>query len=88
MADSGDPSLTSTLVTLGAIAGFLWGGTAGSEDPALGFWTGAITGMILGMAGGWIVGRVLSAALQVIAILLELALIGLRIYLRFSAIGY
>lgn len=91
MADSDDsdgPTLTGALVTLGGIAGFLWGGTVGSEDPDSGFWAGAIVGTFMGLVGGFWVGRFLSAVFQVVFALLSLALTILRIYLRFSSIGY
>lgn len=67
------------VATIGAIAGFLWGGAIGYEDAEMGFWTGALTGMIMGGVGGKFAGMALNAAIQILLVLLGLFLIVLRI---------
>lgn len=79
MAKSAAEDFSNGLAGIGAFAGFLWGGAIGYEDIDIGFWSGAITGMLMGAVGGKILGVAVNVALQVLFVVLGLALIGLRL---------
>ena len=81
MAEKGQTSFSDALAGLGGLAGFLWGGAIGLDDPELGFWPGAIIGALMLAVGGKVVGIAVSVAVQILLMLIAAAFTGLRIYL-------
>ena len=76
--------LGDVLAGLGAFAGFLVGGAAGANDAELGFWPGAITGVLMGAAGGKILGAVVSMVIQVLMLIIFIAVILFRLKALFD----
>lgn len=79
--------LVGAMRTLGALAGFLWGGVAGQAEPETGFLIGGLAGALIGFIAGWIAGVVLQVAVQVAILALFLLLIGARVVWFFNAFG-
>ena len=72
-------TFTTALTTVGAFAGFLWGGIAGELDPEIGYWLGALIGGGLGAAGGWVAAKTLKAAFVVVLMLIGAALAAIQL---------
>lgn len=80
-------TLADAMKILGGVAGFLWGGGIGSEDPEIGFWIGALLGAAMGAFGGWLASLAVRVTLHVGFLVAALALIGARIYWYVSHAG-
>ena len=69
----------SGLAGLSGVAGAILGVGAAGEDPQISAGAGLMIGGVVGTAAGWIVGHVVTIALQIALALLALAIIGYRI---------
>jgi hypothetical protein len=72
--------LSDALTFVVGFAGFLWGGAAGSENPEVGFWAGALGGALLGAFAGKALGYLVSITVLLLVMAAGLALIALRVY--------
>jgi len=81
------PTLASAMMWVGGIAGFLWGGGIGGEDPEIGFWAGALVGAGMGVGLGWGASMALRVIFNVAFLALGLLLIAGRVYWLFNVGG-
>lgn len=77
-------TLASAMTWLGGIAGFLYGGGVGADDPEIGFMIGAISGAVLGAVLGWAASLAVRVAFQLAFMALFILLIAGRLYWFFQ----
>ena len=81
-------SLASAMTWLGGIAGFLYGGGVGSEDPEVGFGVGAMSSALVGAILGWAASLAVGDAFQLAFIALFILLIAGRLYWFFVNMNF